>query len=194
VRRKQDWVSELTRGFKREHKLLGCRFVDMKRAVVIVGISLTLAMAAGSYIVRSDGSQIASKSPSAMPPLTAHTKVQPDQVARVWADPPLREDRTPALEVASVEDRSIDLAAVSTLIHASEPRALLRPDTSRRMNPRSALRAAKAVRPARYVSLQTSRQQGRYKVQPSAPVQPIASEPASAPVEVEPLEFSLASR
>ena len=166
----------------------------MKHAVAVVGISVVLAIAVGAYVAGSEGGEMASTSPPIkLPPATRTNAPQP-RLARVWADPPIRTARTPAAGTAPVETYSVALASVDTAAHETEPKASMRPVTSRKIIPRSALRTAKGARPVRYVSLQTSRQQGRYKSQPSAPMAPISSEPASASVEVEPIEFSLASR
>ena len=126
-------------------------------------------------------------------PATRTNAPQP-QLARAWADPPIRTDRTPAAGTALVETYSVALTFVDTAAHETEPRASMRPVTSRKIVPRSALRTAKGARPVRYVSLQTSHQKGRDRPQPSAPMASIPGELASATVEADPIEFSLASR
>ena len=178
----------------REHGFLNQRFVNMKRAVAIVAILLPLAVALGGYVAQSDGSRKAPTLLLVIPPRPPRTQIHEAQIIRTWSDPPLRVGRASTEAIAPVESRSVALLSVDTLAHQPEPKALMRPVISRKMVSRSALRAVKAVRPARYVSLQTSRQQNRSKPFPNAPVQPVASEPALALVEAEPLEFSLASR
>jgi hypothetical protein len=119
--------------------------------------------------------------------------------ARAWADPPTREEGASLIRVAFVETENVssELAVIATLLRVSQAAAPPRSLAAQRSIPPPVQRVAKLGRlhrPSRYVVLQAPRRKRLHEPRPNSPAVAAVSEPASLPVEAEPIEFSLATR
>ena len=167
----------------------------MRLAAAILGvITVAAGLLTADYVARPLSSKPTSK--AAPTPGTLAASIEAPQTwaaARIWADPPAREERAPIVAAAIVETASSspEPVAIDTLPFVFARAASQKPAGRR------GLRAAKISRPhrlSRYVALQPIRGKRLHEPLPNSPAVAAVSEPASAPAEAEPIEFSLATR
>ena len=168
----------------------------MKPAAALIGSFLAaVALLIGIYVARPGHRGTISR--PAAPERTSAASIEASQAwaaARAWADPPARDEQPPIVAAATVETEGSSPEPVTV---DTQPLVFVPAAASQEPSGRRGLRQAKIGRPhrlSRYVALQPIRGKRLHGPRPTSSAVADVSEPASAPAEAEPIEFSLATR